>query len=357
MQAVHHKFNFIFYAALQAWIFWTCTEASASALRRGHQHRTKSLALNPQTRALWTYWDDTSPPDFVRLCIQSFQHHAGNVWDLQVVSRKSARDYVSSSDLPERFDDLQPSFQADALRLALLRRHGGAWIDATTIANQDFSSWINADFAQGSRFVGFFIRKYSKPDGPPLVASWALAVPAEEDKLMIAWHEAYLRLWKNRTSDEDISDDPFFNGVDLSYVDPLMQDYLNVELVLLAVLQRNPALLEDFNAAASLLCAEDTAYTLQSSMGMSWMINNKCAPITTPFSSLPIDAKNAVQMSPLIKLRHQDRKWLMAMPESLLLSHSDSVIGSLLAHNVDTVNMTHRSDFDAAWQTDSECED
>lgn len=296
--------------------------------------RARAIVPAAGARILWMFWDSPTLPAIVRLCRRSLERHAGRGWSTHAVSRASARQLVGSGDLPRQFDTLQPSFQADALRLALLRRYGGAWVDATAIANKDLEDWAGTAFDDGRSFVGFYIGRYTAPEGPPLVASWALAVPQPEQRLMVAWHEAYLQLWRgNRTSEEGITDDPFFDGADLHHVDPLMQDYLHVELVLLALLQRDSSLRQAFDGAAELQRAEDTAYALQATMGLGWMVNHRCAPVSTPFAALPQETQSALMSTPFVKLRHEDRKWLMEMPVSMLLRHPDSVLGSVLARN------------------------
>lgn len=309
-------------------------------LRRGDQPGQQLLADESDStgsetpKTLWTYWDSPSVPDFVQLCRRSLERHAGRGWRVRAVSRDSAQHLLDPQDLPRRFHELRPSFQSDALRLALLRRYGGAWVDATAIANKDVEDWAGTAFGEGRSFVGFYIGHYTAPEGPPLVASWALAVPRPEERIMVAWHEAYLKLWRgNRTSEEGILDDSLFDGADLHNVDPLMQEYLHVELALLALLQRDPSLRDAFDGTAELQRSEDTAYALQSTLGLSWMATNKCAPLSTPITKLPSELQSTLRSTPFVKLRHEDRKSLMDMPASALLGHPDSVLGSLLARN------------------------
>lgn len=293
-------------------------------LRHGHTFQQEGR------RQLWTYWDDASPPDFVKLCLENLRRRAGDGWNVNVLTRSSVKDYVSAEDLPINFDRLQPSFKADAVRLALLRRQGGAWIDATAIVVKDLNAWIEPEFNNGKEFVGFYIEHFTKPQGWPVVASWAMAVAHPEEPSMVRWHDAYLRLWQNRTDEDGISDDDFFKGVSLCCVNPLMRDYLNIELVLLALLQRDEAFSENFMDRATLLKAEDGAYSVQATMGLSWMTQNHCAPVQDSLSSLPSSLQQAIKDTPLLKLRHEDRKWLVSMPKNVLLANPSSLIGSLL---------------------------
>jgi hypothetical protein len=298
-------------------------DQSQQLLRRGN-----AIQQREGQRQLWTYWETATPPDFVKLCLETLQRHAGVGWKLNFITSANVKDYVSAEDLPTNFDKLQPSFKSDAVRLALLRRQGGAWIDATAIAVKDLDSWIQPEFNNGKKFVGFYIEHFTK--GWPVVASWAMAVSEPEEPTIVRWHDAYLRLWQNRTDEDGISDDDFFKGVSLCCVDPLMRDYLNIELVLLALLQRDEAFSDNFMDHATLLKAEDGAYSVQAIMGLPWMTQNRCAPVRDPLSSLPASLQQALHTTPLLKLRHQDREWLVSMPKSALLGNPNSLIGSLL---------------------------
>lgn len=283
----------------------------------------------PPARPLWTYWGSAARPALVDLCVETLRRRAGPDWEVRVLSKQTALEHVAAGDLPPAFPRMAPSFQADALRLALLRRHGGMWVDATTIAVRNFSEWVGQSLAGGSGFYGFYIDHYTAPEGPPLVASWALAVAAPEEPLVAAWHQSYLRLWANRSDAEDITADPFFDGADLSHMSPFMQDYLNVELVLLALLQRDSDLRSRFDSTATVVRAESGPYAIQFRMGMKWW-ESRCRPVTARLTSLPAELQRDLSATALVKLRHQDRRFLERMSAAQLLRRPDSVLGSLL---------------------------
>jgi len=321
-------------------LHWTVISVCEALALQGSTGTRLRWQTKTDVRPLWTFWASEKKPAFVQLCLESLSLQAGPGWEMHIVTPSSAGQYVSTEDLPSAFDRLEPSFQADAVRLALLRRHGGAWIDATTIALRGLSSWINPEFDRGMRFVGFFIQHFTKDTGPPLVASWAIAVPEAENDIVVAWHNAYLKVWHNRTDSDDITSDPFFAGADFCCVDPLMWDYLHIELILLTLLRRNEGLLDSFQSSSALLRAEDTAYSVQATLGLSWMSSNRCGPVTTPLASLSNGLQQTLKATPLVKLRHQDRKWLMEMPAETLLAEPGSVIGTLLLRGNKAENAT-----------------
>mmetsp|Transcript_31968 Transcript_31968/g.62893 ORF Transcript_31968/g.62893 Transcript_31968/m.62893 type:complete len:366 (+) Transcript_31968:30-1127(+) len=308
--------------------------------RQGSTGTSLRRQTTADIRPLWTFWASENKPDFVQLCVQSLSRQAGPGWEMHIVTPASVGQYVSAEDLPSAFSRLEPSFQADAVRLALLRRHGGAWLDATTIVLRGLSDWINPEFDKGMRFVGFYIQHFTKASGPPLVASWAIAVPDAENDIVVAWHKAYLQVWHNRTNSDGITSDPFFAGADFCCVDPLMWDYLHIELILLTLLRRNEALLESFQDSSTFLRAEDTAYSIQATLGLSWMATNMCGPVNTPFASLADGLQETLKATPIVKLRHQDRRWLMEMPAQTLLAQPGSVMSTLFLRGTKAENAT-----------------
>lgn len=265
-------------------------------------------------RPLWTYWASPDRPALVDLCVETLQRRAGADWEVRLLSRATALEHVAAGDLPPAFPRMSPSFQADALRLALLRRHGGMWVDATTIAVRNLSEWVGQALAGGSSFYGFYIEHYTAPEEP----------------LMAAWHDSYLRLWANRSQAEDITTDPFFDGADLSHMSPFMQDYLNVELVLQVLLQRDVGLRRRFDGTATVVRAEGGPYAIQTRLGMKWFGGNKCRPVTARLTSLPAELQRELSATGVVKLRHQDRRFLERMSAAQLLRRPDSVIGSML---------------------------
>ncbi|MDO4723706.1 MAG: capsular polysaccharide synthesis protein [Comamonadaceae bacterium] len=132
----------------------------------------------PETipRLIWTYWHEAQPPLVVQRCIDGWrrlnpQHsvqllHAGNV-----------RQFLP--DLPEALARLNIAKQTDWMRLALLQRHGGIWMDASIILTRPLDEWLPAlQQAQRADFVGFYLDGYTTAPDFPVIESWFLAAPA-----------------------------------------------------------------------------------------------------------------------------------------------------------------------------------
>jgi len=113
---------------------------------------------------LWLQGLDGSPP-IVELCRNSWL--AKNpTWEFHFLSYDNLATY-SDIDI-SAFDHLGKSQLADLIRLNLLLRHGGVWVDATTFCVRDLDSWLPAYTKSG-----FFA--FEKPGRDRAISSWFLA--------------------------------------------------------------------------------------------------------------------------------------------------------------------------------------
>ena len=149
-------------------------------------------------RVIYTYWDTPLLPPIVQHCIESWKTHNPD-WDVVVVDKQHALDRLAA---PDWFDTLVPQHQADWVRLKLLARNGGVWLDATVYLLQPVTAWANRPdtltlFAIG----GIHLRNQEENrrrvfgphcDGFIQFESWAFACPPNHD-FMTAWLQQFER--------------------------------------------------------------------------------------------------------------------------------------------------------------------
>jgi hypothetical protein len=72
--------------------------------------------------------------DFVKLCTSTWRQRNPN-WEVRILNTTTVKEWLGPSDLPDGFDslNLQLAHKADIIRLALLAKHGGVWLDASSI--------------------------------------------------------------------------------------------------------------------------------------------------------------------------------------------------------------------------------
>lgn len=165
---------------------WTILRASAparpSSKRLGPPKSGDSVAL---PRVIWTYWDSVPPPGLVEKCLQVWKRCAPD-HEIRLVDRTTAWRWLDDRVAKAGFDALPSYRQSDWLRLQLLSRHGGVWMDGSTLLTASLD-WVHRLHDElGAGVVGFYIDRYTTNPHCPTVENWFLAAPAS-DPFIAAW--------------------------------------------------------------------------------------------------------------------------------------------------------------------------
>lgn len=106
--------------------------------------------LSPKAKIIWTCWwqGEEKAPLLVKRCISSMRKYAGDN-EVVVIDENNLQDYVSlPTYICEKHDKgiIKHTQFADIIRLALLQKYGGTWIDATILLTDVLPDYIrNAD--------------------------------------------------------------------------------------------------------------------------------------------------------------------------------------------------------------------
>jgi hypothetical protein len=92
-------------------------------------------------KTVWAYWDNESPlPKLEELCMATWQNRAG--WTVHLVRPSGLAALLGPGQLPSNFSKLDHSQRrSDAVRLALLARYGGIYLDCTVILRESLD-WV-----------------------------------------------------------------------------------------------------------------------------------------------------------------------------------------------------------------------
>jgi hypothetical protein len=140
------------------------------------------------TTPIWQFWatgPDTAPP-LVQRCLASVPVHAGNR-PVIVLDQDTYRDYITlPAHIEDRREHIGWTHFSDILRVFLLAKHGGTWIDATAF----LSAPAPADVANLPLFA------FTRPEDPFVLSSWYLqasrahpAVVSVRDMLDAYWKD------------------------------------------------------------------------------------------------------------------------------------------------------------------------
>jgi len=231
----------------------------AAVLRLGPAPAMAQESL-PVPRVIWTYWDTLPPPALVGRCLRLWKHVAPD-HEIRLVDRVSAPSWLGAELDATVFDALPAYRQADWLRLQLLIRHGGIWMDGSTLLTTSLD-WVHRLHREiGLGVVGFYIDRYTVDRRCPVVENWFLAAPAR-DPFLVAWAEeldralalgeaGYLDALRREGMLEAVA----------QAIPEAMRSYLVMHLAASSVLQRAP---ERFRLL--LQRAEDVAFAFHSAL-------------------------------------------------------------------------------------------
>lgn len=146
-------------------------------------------------KQIWMYWDKgwDNAPSLVKKCGESWAYHHPN-WTINFLDANNIKNFFDIYDwvpkdekwTPSRFQKLKESIhpffhssellknksikvqaQSDIIRINLLNKYGGVWVDATVWCQKPLESWL-LPLEEG--FFGF-----CNKEKPSMISSWFLA--------------------------------------------------------------------------------------------------------------------------------------------------------------------------------------
>ncbi len=123
-------------------------------------------------KIIWAYWQTAPAPAFIQACLDNWRRFAPD-HQLRLLDRNTVADWLPA--LRADFDELPPYRQADWLRIQLLARHGGVWMDASMLLSRDLG-WLHESRRRAhADYVGFYIDRYTTRPDLPVIENWLMA--------------------------------------------------------------------------------------------------------------------------------------------------------------------------------------
>jgi len=90
--------------------------------------------MNSMKNYIFTFWEPKEKmPAYVKLCVQTWHLFLQN-YQIVVLDYSNLNDWLDKKTIDQILSkDMSLAIQADAIRIALLEKHGGIWMDADTI--------------------------------------------------------------------------------------------------------------------------------------------------------------------------------------------------------------------------------
>lgn len=293
-------------------LVYGCCARPIRKIGPAHEWLLEGAPPSPKTvpRRIWSYWHDDQPPLVVRLCIDNWKA-LNPGFEVHLLSARSVADFLP--DVPPTLSRLGAAKQSDWIRLALLERHGGVWLDSSIILTTSLDWMLERQQATGAEYVGFYLDRYAVPGSRPLVDSWCMAAPAGAPFI-----RDWLDLFRAEVVDgetEDYLDALRAQGRFDDVVQKLgSPSYHTVHVCAQDLLQRHPS-----RYRLLLLRAEDSAYAFQARS--RW--KRRRLYVHLLFNPIPNPC------TPMIKLRGGERRKLEPYVRLKLLRRR-SIVGRFL---------------------------
>jgi hypothetical protein len=151
---------------------------------------SQQQAMHITNRTIWTAWYqgyDQAPP-IVLACLESWRR-LNPGWHVVALDRRLVTEWVDLTNLIDvNRRDLTVQVLSDILRLCLLRRYGGVWVDSTVYCCRPLDVWLGNVYGSG-----FFSFRNPGPDR--LLSNWMLAAE-QGNPILSALYDAYLQIWQ-----------------------------------------------------------------------------------------------------------------------------------------------------------------
>ncbi len=144
-------------------------------------------------KIVWMLWLQgwSQAPDIVRACLQTWKYHNPG-WVIHALTYSSLPEFL---DAPEAFSrnigkPMQREALSDVIRITLLERYGGVWVDATVYCLKPLNAWLPERLSNG-----FFA--FAKPAPDRMLSSWFLAA-SKAHYIVQHWRKLTHEYWAAR---------------------------------------------------------------------------------------------------------------------------------------------------------------
>jgi hypothetical protein len=239
--------------------------------------RCPPLTSNP--KRIWAYWHTglKGMPLFVQQNLKMWKVVSPD-WEIRSLQGDDPHDechiskFVPTEMLPKYFDQMLVQKQSDSARLAVMRLHGGVYMDCTILLfeplEMNYWHFVDRNLTDPSRkaMVGHYYEWYSLPGRKDGFEIWMIVAKAQEP-LIVAWHDLFLKLLeegpkpfiRNETTGEL---NPLFKGVNFSKIDQPYIEYGVSTTCLHALLQLNQTWNFTYEYGSIIRNVDDYAYKL-----------------------------------------------------------------------------------------------
>lgn len=128
-------------------------------------------------KIIYGYWDNLEDNELINAHINTWRKNIPVDWKIEIISKKNILNYVDI-DFYNKYKNLPPFRFSDFLRVYLLSKNGGVWMDASTIIiNGNFlDDYYNEMYKNKYDLLVYELKEHSIPNQPYL-ENWFIMCP------------------------------------------------------------------------------------------------------------------------------------------------------------------------------------
>lgn len=135
--------------------------------------RKENPERNEIPKKVWMYWEDKNIPNYIK-GIMEFNKKNNPEYDFILLDKDTYKNFLPDVEFK---DNMPIANKTDIIRLELLYRFGGIWIDATFILGESLN-WVNqVENSQYFDIIGYYSGKGTNDKDYPIIESNFMASP------------------------------------------------------------------------------------------------------------------------------------------------------------------------------------
>uniref|UniRef100_A0A6C0EJQ0 Glycosyltransferase n=1 Tax=viral metagenome TaxID=1070528 RepID=A0A6C0EJQ0_9ZZZZ len=145
-------------------------------------------------KKIWTFWDKKKLPDTVEKCVKTWRFFNPN-YEINVISMKTIKTWLPEVDIKNFIHAKENNYTrlSDFVRIYVLYKYGGIWIDSSTICTQSFDDWfetIRRKHRGGKKieYIGFYSSQFTSKKRYKVIENWFFACPK---------HSRFIKKWRD----------------------------------------------------------------------------------------------------------------------------------------------------------------
>ncbi len=127
---------------------------------------------------IWGYWDNLELNSIIQSHVNTWKRKIPKDWTIMILNKENVYNYVSN-EFMKKYSNLDPTRFSDFLRLELLQKYGGVWMDASIIiTNGNFmDNFYNEMIEKKYDATVYELKENTIDSKTPYLENWFIMAP------------------------------------------------------------------------------------------------------------------------------------------------------------------------------------